>query len=226
MPHINGFAVDSSPKALGVRTFEIPGTGVAVPVRADVAPLLLGFAVEFHRHVEPLVKGWNWGYAYRPVRGSSKPSFHAAGIALDLNAPRHPLGKRGTFSPEQADRIRVLARKYGLRWGGDYRTRADDMHVEVIVPMDQAREMVKALQSPPPLPAPSGSPVLRQGASGPKVRDVQNALRVGGFPLQLDGEFGPATDRALRAFQAKHGLTADGVVGPKTWAVLRKVVHG
>jgi peptidoglycan hydrolase-like protein with peptidoglycan-binding domain len=104
--------------------------------------------------------------------------------------------------------------------------RADDMHVEVIVPLEQAREMVKALQAPPPLPAAPGSPVLRRGSSGPKVRDVQNALRVGGFPLTLDGDFGPATDRALRAFQAKHGLTADGVVGPKTWVVLRKVVHG
>jgi hypothetical protein len=195
MVQINGFAVDSSPRAIQVRTFVVPGTSVSVPVRADVAPLLLGFAVEFHRQGRAAGPGLELGLRLPTVRGSSKPSFHAAGIALDLNAPRHPLGKRGTFRPEQADRIRVLARKYGLRWGGDYRSRADDMHVEVIVPLEQAREMVRALQAPPPLPAAPGSPVLRKGSSGPKVRDVQNALRVGGFPLQLDGDFGPATDR-------------------------------
>lgn len=226
MPQINGFAVDSSPRALGVRPLAIPGTGVTVPVRADIAPLLIGFAVEFHRTVEPLVPGWNWGYAYRPVRGSRLPSFHAAGIALDLNAPRHPLGRRGTFRPEQAERIRVLARKYGLRWGGDYRKRADEMHVEVIVSAARARELVTALQSPPPLPSGPASPVLRRGSSGPKVRDVQNALRVAGFPVQLDGDFGSRTDEAVRAFQASRDLEADGVVGPATWAALRKAVHG
>lgn len=226
MPLLNGFRVDSSPKALGVRAFEVPGTDVSVPVRADVAPLLLGFASEFHRQVEPLVKGWTWGYAYRTVRGSTRPSFHAAGIALDLNAPRHPLGAHGTFRPEQADRIRVLARKYGLRWGGDYRNRPDDMHVEVIVPIAEAHELVRALQAPPPLPATPGSPVLRRGASGPRVRDVQHALRVSGLPVQLDGDFGPATERAVAAFQTAQGLAADGVVGPATWAALRRVVHG
>lgn len=226
MPSINGFAVDDSPRVLGVRPFAVPGTVVTVPVRADVAPLLIGFAVEFHRTVEPLVPGWNWGYAYRSVRGSQRPSFHAAGIAMDLNAPRHPMGRRGTFLPDQADRIRVLARKYGLRWGGDYRKRPDDMHVEVIVTAARARELVQALQQRPPLPSRPGSPVLRRGSSGPKVRDVQNALRVAGFAVRLDGAFGAETDSATRAFQASRELKPDGVVGPATWAALRKAVHG
>lgn len=226
MPQINGFPVDSSPGALGVRPFRVPGTDVCLPVRSDVAPLLIGFATEFHRHVEPLVKGWNWGYAYRSVRGGSTPSFHSAGIAIDLNAPRHPLGRRGTFTPDEADRIRVLARKYGLRWGGDYRSRADDMHLEVIVPAPRAREMVRELQAAPPLPSAPGSPVLRRGSSGSRVKQVQKALRRTGSPIRKDGLFGPETEAAVCTFQRSRGLVPDGIVGVRTWPALRKVLRG
>lgn len=244
MASINGFVVRSSPRAIPVRSYTVPGTKVSLPVRVDVAPLLIGFAAEFHRSVEPLTRGWNWGYAYRAVRGASSPSFHAAGIAIDLNAPGHPLGRRGTFSAQQIRTIRALCRKYGLRWGGDYRRRPDEMHFEVILPIAAALARVRALQAKPvryPTPVRATvakvvaavtrkpvniSPVLRLGSSGRSVKGIQNALRVAGYAVAVDGQFGPGTKRALVAFQAKRRLTADGVVGPKTWVALRKVVHG
>ncbi len=65
--------------------------------------------------------------------------------------------------------------------------------------------------------------VQRRGCSGPAVRDVQSALnrRMRPSPnLILDGEFGPATRRAVLAFQRKHWLVEDGEVGPCTRAAL------
>lgn len=61
---------------------------------------------------------------------------------------------------------------------------------------------------------------LRIFDRGREVRDLQKLLCSTGSFLVIDGLFGRATDQAVRAFQARHGLTEDGIVGPKTWARL------
>jgi putative chitinase len=53
--------------------------------------------------------------------------------------------------------------------------------------------------------------VLRKGSRGEGVKMMQEALGI-----SADGAFGPGTERALKAWQAKHGLVADGIAGPKT----------
>ncbi|MCX5115389.1 peptidoglycan-binding protein [Streptomyces sp. NBC_00378] len=63
-------------------------------------------------------------------------------------------------------------------------------------------------------------PTLRTGAQGSAVTTLQQLLTAQGHPLTADGEFGPLTEAAVRAFQAQHSLQADGVVGPKTWNAL------
>ncbi len=75
--------------------------------------------------------------------------------------------------------------------------------------------------APKPAPAPSGgTPTLRQGAKGDAVKNLQNRLRAHGHNVSVDGAFGPATRAAVVAFQKSKGLTADGIVGPATWAKL------
>jgi hypothetical protein len=59
-------------------------------------------------------------------------------------------------------------------------------------------------------------PTLRLGSSGESVRVLQEKLFV-------DSVFGPNTEDAVRRFQHRHGLTVDGVVGPRTWAKLNEV---
>ncbi|MET0741676.1 MAG: peptidoglycan-binding protein [Candidatus Nanopelagicales bacterium] len=215
-PSINGFAVSDNRGALGIQSLVVPGTGTKLAVRADIAPLLIGAAAEFHATVEALVEPGNWGYAFRAVRGSSKPSFHSAGIAIDLNAPKHPLGNRNTFNPSQMAQCRAIASKYGLRWGGDYKNRADEMHFEVILPADQARARVAQLGGGGPVTSGGGArPTIRRGDRSEHSRFLQQKLG-----LSADGIFGPKTEAAVKAFQASRGLVADGIVGRKTWAAL------
>jgi N-acetylmuramoyl-L-alanine amidase len=63
--------------------------------------------------------------------------------------------------------------------------------------------------------------LLRPGHWSPEVADVQGRLR--SLELSIDDEdgyFGPATERAVRAFQQRRGLLVDGLVGSHTWSEL------
>ena len=66
-------------------------------------------------------------------------------------------------------------------------------------------------------------PTIRQGAKGEVVVQLQTFLAKDGSNLEVDGIFGSGTASAVRAFQKRHGLAVDGVVGPKTWAKLLEV---
>ena len=66
---------------------------------------------------------------------------------------------------------------------------------------------------------------LRKGDAGSAVAELQRLLLSKGYSLGkwgVDGEFGNATEKAVRAFQKDFGLTTvDGIVGQGTWAALR-----
>lgn len=67
-------------------------------------------------------------------------------------------------------------------------------------------------------------PLLRRGSRGSAVVRLQLALRELDYNLQPDGIFGPMTREAVLTYQATHGLVADGLVGPKTWASLEETI--
>lgn len=70
-------------------------------------------------------------------------------------------------------------------------------------------------------------PTLRWGKRGKRVKYLHYLLRRKGYDVPKTGkpgrgQFGNATGRAVKAFQKKKGMTADGVVGPRTWRALRR----
>jgi len=70
-------------------------------------------------------------------------------------------------------------------------------------------------------------PVLKRGSSGPDVLTLQTTLKQLGFdPNGTDGNFGPGTEAAVKAFQQSKGLTPDGMVGPNTMAALQSGAAG
>ena len=78
--------------------------------------------------------------------------------------------------------------------------------------------LTSAPSSAAPAPSAVALPTLRRGSKGDDVRTVQRALGFSG--ADVDGDFGPKTEAAVRAFQASEGLGVDGVVGKNTWAAL------
>jgi hypothetical protein len=144
----NGWTASKVRAEIGIESFSVPGTKLKLACAKAVAPLLVGFAAEFHELIEPIDEGTldDWGYAYRDVRGSTTTlSNHSSGTAIDLNATQHPLGKVGTFPNEKVPMIRALAKKYGLIWGGDYRNRKDEMHFEIALTPAKAAALIKKL---------------------------------------------------------------------------------
>jgi hypothetical protein len=81
------------------------------------------------------------------------------------------------------------------------------------------REAVQnRMLSGPAVAVPAADPVramLAKGSRGESVKQLQSLLGLG-----VDGDFGPATDKAVRAYQTAHGLEPDGKVGPATWKLL------
>ena len=230
-----------------IASYEIPGGKVALR-KGDVATVLTYFAKRFHSEVEPLKWPGNWGYAERTIRGNSTTlSNHASGTAIDLNAPKHPLGKVGTFSSAQRGRIRKILNDCGgvLRWGGDYRGRKDEMHVEINAGTAAVARVAKAIRAgKKPGPAGGatssgggggstyesasanhevGSRVMRKYTGGSDVYWLQRRLYKLGYDIdtRFDKLFGPNVEKAVKAFQKDAKISVDGEVYTETIKALR-----
>lgn len=69
--------------------------------------------------------------------------------------------------------------------------------------------------------ADQSEPVLRLGSTGLPVRRLQSRMSAVGFDTGgVDGRFSAKTEAAVRQLQQQASLDVDGVVGPKTWAVV------
>jgi len=62
--------------------------------------------------------------------------------------------------------------------------------------------------------------LLKLGSEGEDVKKLQ--IKLGVDPI---GKFGPKTEAAVKGWQSEHGLTADGIVGDKTWGVIMGITE-
>lgn len=132
----NGWPASPNGADIGIVTVKVPvkqGTA-SVQVSSKVAHIFEHLIKWFDENIEPVKPGETGGYNYRPIRGYEDQgilSNHASGTAIDINSVAHYLGKENTFPPEQMKMLSEKAKALGLRWGGDYRGRKDEMHFEV-----------------------------------------------------------------------------------------------
>jgi len=177
----------------------------------------------FNAEVEKITQAHSWGWAYRAVRGAAVVSEHAAGTAVDLNAPKHPLSKSGTFSCAQVSRIRAILRDLDgvVRWGGDYAGRKDEMHFELQGGNEAIGKVANKIRSGAIIlkPATGSKPVAQQSAKNPPNGSTN-------FPknyaeLAVDGDFESLSVGALQillhAAGYRNNKQWDGVLGKLGW---------
>jgi hypothetical protein len=130
----------------------------------------------------------------------------------------------------------------GGAWGGHYNCPGPAMVGQRDEILRRAAVILNQ-PAPTPAPAPGGQwaalykaahdlglrfasgPLLKRGATGQAVRDLQFALIAGaGQHLKVDGSFGPATEGAVRNVQSFFHLAVDGIVGAQTRGVIAAVL--
>ncbi len=165
------------------------------------------------------------GYPGQPLRTGSRGDsvrriqFWLRIIATNYSTIAAP-GVDGIFGPSTESSVRSFQREFGLRADGVVGSATWEKLYQLY--SDVTNRLLSPDQRPGVYP---GSP-LRIGSTGRAVREVQYYLVLmaayyDSVPrIVIDGNYGPATARAVEAFQRLVGLSADGVVGPSTWKAL------
>lgn len=207
-----------------ITTIEVGG--VRLPMRSQVAELTYLLVKETERLGYDLKTGWCWGFACRAISGTSTPSNHSWGLAVDINAPVNPYTQpRRTDIPPK---VVQLWMDYNWRWGGFYNNSgttgpADSMHFEFMGTPEGAKRLTdkarQRLGEHHPWPSP--------GDDGDKVLHVQKRFNrlgwadfVGG---ELDGVYGTQVRNAVRRMEREVPYLeerADGEFGAVSWATL------
>lgn len=134
-------------------------SGTKFTVHRDIAPIVKYLIDEVERRGYLIDHGPDdvdddWSYANRAIRGSTRPSNHSWGLALDINAQDFPLGSSKRLPQWIVDLFTDLHFEYG----GDWKGRKDPMHFEFAGSRSQAQWIVASLAghsvegSKPPVP--------------------------------------------------------------------------
>lgn len=131
------------PNGQSSRMVSLVVAGVSFPAgcRPEVHDLATILLLESERRgYVNLHPGWCWGYANRPITGTTDvPSNHSWGLALDIDAPQNGYGSSSHTIDAPMGK---LWNEYGWRWGGDYTSSPKDwMHFEFMGTPADARDL-------------------------------------------------------------------------------------
>lgn len=164
------------------------------------------------------------GRGYLQLTGHDNYRIFGRRIGIDLVADPERAADPDTAWLIAASYLanRSRAGRSALEW-------ADDNNVEMVTRIvnggtiglpDRRQLTARALTA---LGGIRAQPSLKKGAEGPQVLLLQQRLAERGFsPGAIDGDFGPKTERALKAFQAHAGLAANGRADAATWRALEQ----
>jgi hypothetical protein len=105
-------------------------SGARLRVSSTYAERFAGLIADLEAEGVEIKPDQSGGYANRNIRGTNTPSRHSHGEAIDINWSENARGTKGSIRQIGEDKIRALAAKHGLKWGGDWKN-PDDMHFEV-----------------------------------------------------------------------------------------------
>lgn len=145
------------------------------------------------------------------------------GLGYDLG----PSGADSDFGPATDRAVKQFQSDHGLDADGIWGPKTRD----AVAAAYKAKEEVAPTPEPvnPATPDPSTvwhneipffPGTAARGSSGDHVRQFQQRLADRGWWISVDGDFGPATENIVKAFQAEKGLAVDGIAGPATWNAL------
>lgn len=143
--------------------------------------------------------------AHNQAVGGAKNSYHMSGMAVDHNA-------RNKVS------VMRLARFYERLGVPGIIVYPTFVHIDSRTKKYYSSDSGKSACT-------TFHPTLRMGSKGEVVEDLQELLLRAGYSLGdcgADAIYGAATEAAVKSYQVGRLLTADGIVGPKTWAALFK----
>jgi hypothetical protein len=191
-----------------------------------------------YREYELQKRGFLTRYQLEPIPGQSTKSFEGKtwylkkGMAM-LATPgksQHNLGLAvDVHSASQPKRLNWLianVKEFGFSWevvpSEPWHIRyvcGDNIPASVKAWMD-ANGVTAPVAGAAPAPAPAGSSPAVPKSDDRNVK-IQKALKAKGFYNgNIDGDLGPKTREAIKAFKVKNGLPADGVPGPKVLELL------
>ncbi|GKU81188.1 peptidoglycan-binding protein [Niallia sp. NCCP-28] len=169
------------------------------------------------------------------AKGASQTmkSYHIVGQALDFVMVDGKEALWNGYGSAAAKKAIAKAKALGFEWGGDWSGFVDKPHLQynykgygtdtfntkgdaislTATTTTAAKTSTTKTSSAAIVPYPGK--LIKKGSIGKDVERIQRAVNV-----KVDGDYGPATEKAVKAYQKRKGLDVDGKVGKYTWNMM------